>query len=239
MYQFVSADTPELLNEVYRIRYQVYCVENQFEDPALNPGGIERDEYDDHSVHGLLLDRVSKAAVGTVRVIMHKPGARPGSLPFHKVCQADLHRADLLPYRTTAEFSRFAISKQLRRGAKGRTGTSIEAPGVGGHIAIPHITVGLITAALRLCFANRVTHACAVMEPTLLRLLSRFGIHFEPLGPQVPYHGWRQPCFAKLATLMAGIEQERRDVWDAVTERGRLWSPTPHASPDIVEPIVA
>ena len=220
MFQLVLADSPELLKEVYRVRYQVYCVENQFEDPIKNPGGLERDEFDDHSVHSLLVDAASSRPIGTVRLVMHRPGARPGSLPFHKVCQqGDAARANLLPYETTAECSRFAISKAFRRDT---AVNRVKAPG-GAHAAIPHITIGLIAGALRMCFANGVTHMCAVMEPTLLRLLCRFGIRFQPVGPQVNYHGWRQPCFAKITSLMAGIEAERRDVWNIVTDDGRLW----------------
>jgi N-acyl amino acid synthase of PEP-CTERM/exosortase system len=228
MFQGKVASTPELLNEVHRIRYQVYCVENEYEDPARNQGGLERDEYDCHSVHGLLVHTASEASVGTVRLVMHRPGTRRGSLPIHKVCQhSDLLDPDFLPLETTAEFSRFAISKTFRRRAEGHTCMgNAEAERRETERLIPHITVGLITIALRLAFAHGITHVCAVMEPALLRLLSRFAIKFKPLGAQVEHHGWRQPCYTTVAAMLSEIELERRQLWETITDDGRLWPST-------------
>jgi len=227
MYKYIMADTPSLLDEVYRIRYQVYCVEHDYEDREKNPDGLERDEYDDHSVHGLLVHPTTNTSMGTVRLVMHKPGTMAGSLPIHKVCEhPSLRNHDFLPIKTTAEFSRFAISKTYRRRVGDGTCAlqgDAEEPAFDMRREMPRITLGLITAALRLAFSSGITHVCAVMEPSLLRLLSRFGVHFELLGPQVEYHGWRQPCYAMLHTLMEGVELERYDAWEAITERGRLW----------------
>jgi len=225
MFQGKVATTPEQLEEVHRIRYQVYCVENRYEDPARNQDGLERDEYDAHSVHALLVHTASKAPVGTVRLVMHRRGTCGGSLPIHKVCQhPDLLDPDFLPLETTAEFSRFAISKAFRRQAEGQIGVrNAEAERRDAERLIPHITVGLITTALRLAFAHGITHVCAVMDPALLRLLSRFAIKFKPLGAQVEYHGWRQPCYTTIAAMLSEIELERHQMWDTITENGRLW----------------
>ena len=226
------ANTPELLDEVHRIRYQVYCVENLYEDPTQNQDGLERDEYDSHSVHGLLVHAASEASVGTVRLVMHRPGTHLGSLPIHKVCQhPDLLDPDFLPLETTAEFSRFAISKTFRRRVEGDTppgGAGPEKQETGRFI--PHITVGLITIALRLAFAHGITHVCAVMEPALLRLLARFAIKFKPLGAQVEYHGWRQPCYTTVAAMLSEIELERPRMWETITDNGRLWPSSLRAS---------
>ena len=45
-FDIVRADTPALLDEAYRLRYQVYCVENPFENPAEHSDGRERDADD-------------------------------------------------------------------------------------------------------------------------------------------------------------------------------------------------
>jgi len=227
MFKYIAANTPDLLAEVHRIRYQVYCVEHDYEDRTKNLNGLERDEYDDHSVHGLLVHRASNTSMGTVRLVMHKPGTPAGSLPIYKICKhPSLRDHDFLPINTTAEVSRFAISKTYRRRAGDGTyglQRDIEEAAIDVRREMPRITLGLITAALRLAFSSGITHVCAVMEPSLLRLLSRFGVHFEMLGPQVEYHGWRQPCYSMLHTLMEGIELERYDAWETITERGRLW----------------
>ena len=225
------AETEELLAEAHRLRYQVYCVEHDFLDPADNPGGLERDKYDAHSAQALLRHRASGATVGTIRLVLHKPGATSGSLPFHEVCErAKDIDSSVLPLETTAELSRFAISRAFRRRVgDGDYGLPNEPDELlkDGRRVIPHITLGLMTLALRIGVVRGVTHICAVMDPALLRLLTRFGIHFEPLGPTVDYHGWRQPCYAELREFFARIERERPDVWEVISDCGRLWTPRP------------
>ena len=49
------ADDPERLDRVYRLRYQVYCLEHPFENADEHSDGRERDEDDDRSVHTLLV----------------------------------------------------------------------------------------------------------------------------------------------------------------------------------------
>lgn len=227
MFEAIPADTPELLEEAYKLRYQVYCIEHQFEDPARCKDGLERDAYDAQSLHAVLIHRRSRLTVGTIRLILHKPGARTGSLPFHRIC-SDTRRLDpsLLPLEHTAEFSRFAISKAFRRregdGRYGRVEGLEDLIGDARRM-LPSITLGLMTAAMQMGRPHGITHVCAVMDPALLRLLARLGIHFEELGPPVPYHGWRQPCFAAVRDLLHRVWLERPDIWDVITDRGRLW----------------
>src|SRR3954454_8193924 len=83
-FDIVRADTPALLDRVYQIRYQVYCVENPFEDPAQNVGAREIDADDDRAAHILLMHRRSGEAAGTARVIFPDfSGKRP--LPIEGV----------------------------------------------------------------------------------------------------------------------------------------------------------
>jgi len=60
-FDVVRADTRALLDQAYRLRYQVYCVENPFESPAEQVNGRETDLDDDRSVHALLVHRRSGA----------------------------------------------------------------------------------------------------------------------------------------------------------------------------------
>ena len=61
------------------------------------------------------------------------------------------------------------------------------------------------------------------MEPALLRLLARLGIHFEDVGPLVDYHGRRQPCVINIETMLTQVHRERPDVWAILTEGGQHW----------------
>ena len=224
-----SCDTPDLLQQAQRLRYQVYCIENPFEDPAANPDGLERDEYDGHAVHSLLTHRESGQLVGAVRLILPCAGAAERSFPMQEVCE-DPGIADprVFPAGRAAEVSRFCVSKDFRR----RIGESRYAD-VGEAEAraraaeerrlMPYITLGLIRGLVRMSVEHRVLHWAIVVEPPLLRLLKSLGFVFQALGPLVQHHGVRQPCHSDLARLLEGVRRLRPDVWDVVTERGRLW----------------
>lgn len=71
----VPADTPELLDAVHALRYQVYCVEHAFEDPTEQLGGRERDRFDAQSVHAALIAKSSGSVVGCVRLVLPERGA--------------------------------------------------------------------------------------------------------------------------------------------------------------------
>jgi N-acyl amino acid synthase of PEP-CTERM/exosortase system len=68
-YEVLRADSPALLDRVYQLRYQVYCIENRFENPDQNLRGRETDCDDNRAGHVLLIHRESGEAAGTARVI--------------------------------------------------------------------------------------------------------------------------------------------------------------------------
>jgi N-acyl amino acid synthase of PEP-CTERM/exosortase system len=166
--------------------------------------------------------------VGTVRLILPEHNGREVHLPIRNVCHHEFIAYDYpeLPRAKTAEISRFAVSKDFRRRAHEDKETS-----VGGFTlnnddprrVIPSTSLGLMQAIVAMAAKAKVTHLCAVMEPVLLRMLRRLGIHFIDLGPQVEYHGHRQPCYSDLDVLLTRIWVERPDVWELITQDGTLW----------------
>lgn len=220
-FEVVRATTPEQLDLAHRLRYQVYCVENRFEDPTRYRDGREIDEDDDRSAHALLLHRPSGATAGTVRLIMPRPDDWRRPLPIERALDdpAARRRIEPLPSRLTAEVSRFAVSKNFRRrqrdGHYAEAGFSHPLAGraSGDRRLMPHITFGLLRAVLGIALEHGVTHLAAMMEPALLRLLFRLGLVFEPLGGLVEHHGLRQPCLARLADLTRRSRQEAGLLW--------------------------
>jgi len=232
-FEVVPADTPELRRAAHRLRYQVYCVENHFLPIADNPGEWERDAFDAHSAQAVLIHRQTGQIAGTVRLVLPPPNARLGCLPMHAACGQLMERAGL-PVAKTAELSRFAISKEFRRRtADGLYGQVHEPDGPFAHERrriIPHMSLGLVSAVLRFGVQAGMEYVSAIMEPTLLRLISRFALYFTPIGPLVEYHGPRQPCYAEGTSLMERVERERPDVWDLITDNGRWWKPALQSS---------
>jgi N-acyl amino acid synthase of PEP-CTERM/exosortase system len=221
-----EATTPELKDLAYRIRYQVYCVENPFEDPTDNLGGLETDRYDDRSATSVLFHRPTGLAAGTVRIVLSNPTNPQCSFALQDVCRDPaIRREDRFPVRMTGEISRFCVTKDFRRRVEDMPLKYLPANGVIDEAewrrVIPNMTLGLIEWLVRFSVRQGLTHWCAVMEPRLLRLLARLGIYFEPIGGLVEYHGKRQPCFAELTSLLDRVERERPDVWDVIAARGR------------------
>src|ERR1700733_1139731 len=110
-FDIVPADNAERRDCAYRLRYQVYCVEHAFLDPAANPGEREIDEFDSHAVQSLLIHRATGSVCGTVRLILPGPARPASNFPAFGVSPAAGAMMRRLPKLTTAEISRFAISK--------------------------------------------------------------------------------------------------------------------------------
>ena len=220
------ATTPELLNAAYALRYQVYCVEHAFENRDEHPDQLEIDRYDGHSVHAVLIYRPSNEVVGCVRLILPQADSGIAALPMRGLLQGDAGtRLDACDPKRTAEISRYAVSKALRR----RQGEELypdvnEISHDDMRRVVPHVSVGLVRAVAQLAADRGVTKVCAAMAPALSRLLERFGLVFERLGPAIDYHGLRQPCMADCEDLLAGMASRHADhhrIVDAAYRRGR------------------
>jgi Family of unknown function (DUF5681) len=61
--------------------------------------------------------------------------------------------------------------------------------------------------------ARKHTTAAIGTLVTIIRLLSRMRLVFEPIGELVQYHGLRQPCGAHLADLIRRTREERAPLW--------------------------
>ena len=198
------AETPEQQREAFRLRHQVYCVERGYE-PGLSD--VETDEFDAGARHVLLRHRASGIVVGTVRVVLPTARRLRESFPMQRVCGADTFEA--LPLHTTGELSRFAISKDRRLGTE-RAGVLIR--------------LALMQGIVHVSGQAGLTHWCAVMERSLLRLLQLTAVHLKPVGPMVEFHGLRQPAVGEIGPVLERIQREQTSVWQYVTGGGRLWS---------------
>jgi len=213
----VTANTPAQIREAQRVRYHVYCVENPLEPP--NPEEIETDCFDAHSAHSLLVYRAAAKALGTVRLILPLPGETTHSFPMQDVLgAAAAHEFRKLPLHSAAEVSRFSISRQFRRTAEGTEEAQADFISVSG----PLMRLGLIQSLVRMSFEYGISHWCAMMEPTLLRMLAAMAIRFRAVGPLVEFHGLRQPCYCNLADILEAVRRERPAFWSVLTDSGAL-----------------
>jgi len=216
----IRADDEPLLKMALQIRYQVYCIENTFEDPVEHPDGLESDEFDAYSAHSLIINRSTGEPFGTVRLILPQADHCYRGLPMYGLCGDGAW--DWLPRHSTAEVSRFSISKQSRMRYAVDSGDAVPIRAIDGRLG-PMPRLGLIQALVRMSIQHQITHWCAVMEPGLVRMLSAMGVHFEPIGSPIEYHGLRQPSFCCVAEMLARARRERPAFWDVITDRGLLY----------------
>jgi N-acyl amino acid synthase of PEP-CTERM/exosortase system len=190
----------------------VYCRENPFENPADHPQHKETDAFDHRSIHSLIVDRTSGSAIGTVRLIRPDLDNYDASLPIQKICLHSL--PSTLQLSNCAEISRFAISKKMRGMVNGELPKGLKCL----------VILGLMKAIVQMSLEYGITDWLAAMEPSLLRLLSRFGLRFAPLGPLVDYHGMRQPCHANVRGMLETVRHEQSELWAFVTDPALAWS---------------
>lgn len=217
-FQIIDADTDDLRLTTYRLRYQVYCVEHPFEPP--NSDNVETDEFDSRAERSILIHRPTNIPAGTVRMVLPCTENIDRCFAIQEVCtDPSVRDGGRFPIEKTGEISRFCVPKNFRRRVQD---TLIDLPGntefseAEWQRVIPNMTLGLIEWLVRFSRERGLTHWCAVMEPQLLRLLTRLGIHFEPLGEVVQYHGQRQPCFTELEPMLRRVRAERPDIWGVI-----------------------
>ena len=166
------AKTDEDRENIYKIRYRVYCEEFKYQSVEHFPDELETDEYDQISKHCLILHKESNIPAGCVRLV---PAIGP--LPFEKYCSGSLDQ-DLidsfkLERNTICEISRLAVDGRFRR----RTGEMLTRYGMSSlqqeqeQRASSLIAVAGFLAATVLTGITNRRNAFAMMEPFLPRLM--------------------------------------------------------------------
>lgn len=223
----IPAITGELKNEVFKLRYQVYCIENPFENPADFPDNMESDIFDSRSVHYLIRHRKSGDFAATTRLIL--PLANKPTELFPIELHSTIEHIDFLksvPRINLAELSRFCVSKRFRQRKNERH--LVATCGVDSNQSFTqrekwsssYLTLALIACGVKLSAENNIDYWYALMEPSLQRLVSALGVPFDQIGPLVDYHGLRQPCLIKVDALLEGVAKKNIHYWNLLTNNG-------------------
>jgi N-acyl amino acid synthase of PEP-CTERM/exosortase system len=182
-------DSPELMQEHYRLRYQVYCLERKFLPAANFPLELEMDDFDRHSVHVGAIDGCGVLA-GTGRVVKIT-AAGPG-LPLLQHCKIFAEETELLdPDNTVVEISRLAMSRGYSR--RQLNGVS-ERRNVRRDVFLA-LAKAIYQATKRL----GATHWIVATETSLQRLLAHYDFPFRAIGPECDYGGPVSPYLMDLA----------------------------------------
>lgn len=237
-FEILVVDTTELLEQVYRIRYQVLCVEQRLPgfDPAHCPDEKEKDSYDSHSCHVLLRYRPTGGFIGTARLILPALSESEKPLPIELYGQTDpaLCNIKALPRKQTAEISRFLVTNQFDRRKEDRRkedrrkqtteidNENRETRDRRSTDRRSGLSIGLMlmSGIMRMSVKYNIRHWFMVTDPALNKLMSFYGLNFNPIGPPVNYHGMRRSYYVKVEDVLDRMYKEHRDAWEVVTDCG-------------------
>jgi len=202
------------LSNVCQLRYQVYVNEWGYEKAEDHPGGIEQDEYDQHSIHLCACAKHSEDVVGAARLILGSEKSLPIESHFSiNQLPTGVRREQ------TAEISRLAISKEFRCRALDRVFSGAEQGAVKHmHLMKENIRAlrrrsehqlvrGLYLSLYRESKNRELTHLFTIMSKGLHMILKRWGINFEQIGPAREHHGIRAPYLIVIDEIERSLQR--------------------------------
>jgi len=218
--QMHAAMNPARLMEIFRLRYEVYCLECHFLNPRDYQHGFETDRFDTRAFH-VASHTLEGLLVGSIRLVLAEKNE---VFLFQKYCPT-FNDFTFPPDKQCAEISRLIVHANYRR----RTGDSFQgvtrAFQERGDISNigktksntsrgekeerrsnnPQILLGMYREIYRFSRRNGIHYWYAAMERSLARVLGSFGVQFTPIGPQADYYGEVIPYMANLDDLEAGL----------------------------------
>ena len=212
----------KLLQDIFKLRYDVYCVECHYLSQEEFQGGLESDEYDGVSTHFAAF-ALDESIIGTVRLV--QPGPEQ-VYPFEGHCGVFPDHVPP-PREQIGEVSRLVVRKSHRR----RAGDSLHGvsrefaqsgqissvqPRLGSKTKrrgnSPMLLLGLYREMYRFSRQNGVLYWYAAMEQTLAGSLDRMGFHFVPIGPETDYYGPVTPFIVNLEEANQRLHKENKFV---------------------------
>lgn len=222
-FEIKFANTQELKNKVFKIRYNVYCSELGWEPE--NNKGIETDKYDESALHCLLVHKRTGDLAGCVRLIVPKKDTPDFKLPFENIVLSQKHSDNIgsqkLEERSFCEVSRLAVLNKFRRTEKSIPLPLNEAPVTTIYTEeernnFPNIAMGLYLAALSLAEINNHAAVFVMMEPRLNRRLQHFGFPFKQVSSVIDFHGKRAMFMLEKAHLTSQLTPEIMSLYRVI-----------------------
>jgi N-acyl amino acid synthase of PEP-CTERM/exosortase system len=227
-FEVVPAISDELKNEVYKLRYQVFCVENEIFDSDRYPDCLEFDEFDRHSVHYLIRHRKSGNYIATTRLILPDTDNPEKPFPLEEYCEIDnVAVMQGINRKHLGEVSRFCVSETFKRRKDDmHTAAAISSNRINNSTpderrTYPHIlTLALIGCCIKASYESDIKYFYSTTEPALFRFVSGVGINLVKIGPKVNFHGKRWPTVIKISDMLDSVAEKNLEIWNLITNNG-------------------
>ena len=222
-FRYVPALTPELAQEVYKIRHKVYCEDLKFE--AQRTDGMETDEYDAHSIYGLVQSVTSGQYVGCARLILPCPQDNAKLFPVERSCEKTIDRTSFdpgaVPRPTIGEVSRLAVIAAYRRrkGEQNRPAPINEDSfGTQKQPRFPYIPFALYFGCAALARKSGIDHVLVLTEPRLSAHFRKLGMNIRQIGSGIEHRGHRVPSVINARTFPKDIHFAMRSLYGLIEE---------------------
>ncbi len=205
---------PQDLDDVYKLRYEVYCLERGFEDPSKFYQNQEVDSYDARSIYTLLQHKKSGEFIGTARLILpdrqHIDDASFDHFPAQKLSNHSMvYDNEVFPINRTAEISRICYSQKK---AKELGISAIEQK-----LILP----GLLSGVYMLRDLHNIDHFMAVLEKRLINRCRQIGFTPTEVGDAIEHRGTRYTVAYDCDKCANYVKEKNAGLWNIITSNGK------------------
>jgi len=235
-FEMVPGISDELKNEVYKLRYQVYCIETGFLNTQDYPDGLEFDDFDQRSIHYLIRHRKSGVYVASTRLILPDVNNPEKLFPLEQLCKIDNDAVmQSIDKKHLGEVSRFCVSKAFK---KRKNEANTIAPIVSDQQdyftpnerrTFPHLSLALIACCIKASYENDIHYIYVITDSPWIRFVSALGIKLIQIGPLAEgnYYGKRCPAMINITDMLNSVAEKNLDIWNLLTNKGRFLQAKP------------
>lgn len=231
-FDVVKADTEQLLEASFRLRHEVFCVENNYENFPGAPEGLEIDAYDERADHFLLFHKQTGQVAGTVRAVIPSNNDALFALPLQELCDHPaLFKEEIV--NTLCEFSRLCMASDYRqRPADGSILPAFHSDDpdkkskdkgmsyIGRRV--PYAPLGLLSVALESALNNRMLNVVVAVSQEDCKSFKEIGMSYRVLGPKLKYYGDMLPIIFNIKHFLDTMKKINWPCWEVVSDQGRL-----------------
>jgi N-acyl amino acid synthase of PEP-CTERM/exosortase system len=193
------------MEDIFKLRFEVYCEEKGFLDPSDYPYGMEMDEFDQDAVH-LVVHGDGNLPIGYMRLI---DGVNGPGYPMFAHGMEVYDDFALPPSGEAIEISRMIVRSDYRHAIRltdDGFSRSSRLPACDAKNASDLVQLKLLRLMYRHAVDNDAGWIYAAMEPTLHRKFRMMGIPFGPIGPAADYFGEVKPYAMDLRHMEEVLE---------------------------------
>lgn len=179
-FSLYTTDDRAELQEIFNVRYHVYCEEYGYLDKNIYPNKMESDEFDKFSIQFVLRTKKGELAA-SVRLILHSPLG----FPIEKHTKIDIY----LPAEKSrvAEVSRLIVARKFRK---------------------KFLLLALIKGLFVYTNETNISHVYSILDDRLFPILKDMGFPFKRIGPSTIYQGLTSPYILDVAEAKELLHKE-------------------------------